>query len=81
MGTKSPGALSNKTVDKCEGGDPSDEDVSWSMVRSLKTMSPSRTHRCVIAKKARGVPGLDVETMKGEIVRWLTGLTSNMVEG
>ncbi|WZY73110.1 hypothetical protein YC2023_005350 [Brassica napus] len=30
---------------------------------------------------ARESPGLDVETMKGEIVRWLTGLTSNMVEG
>ncbi|KAF3591248.1 hypothetical protein DY000_02023301 [Brassica cretica] len=30
-------------------------------------------------KKARESPGLDVETMKGEIVRWLTGLTSNMV--
>ncbi|KAG2276979.1 hypothetical protein Bca52824_059534 [Brassica carinata] len=29
-------------------------------------------------KKARESSGLDVETMKGEIVRWLTGLTSNM---
>ncbi|XP_048599602.1 uncharacterized protein LOC125579795 [Brassica napus] len=32
-------------------------------------------------KKARESPGLDVETMKGEIVRWLTGLTSNVAEG
>ncbi|CAF1707920.1 unnamed protein product, partial [Brassica napus] len=52
------------------------------MVRSLKTVSPSRTQSDAESrKKARESPGLDVETMKGEIVRWLTGLTSNMVEG
>ncbi|CDY68184.1 BnaCnng57910D [Brassica napus] len=50
------------------------------MVRSLKTVSPSRTQSDAESrKKARESPGLDVETMKGEIVRWLTGLTSNMV--
>ncbi|KAH0873405.1 hypothetical protein HID58_070767 [Brassica napus] len=52
------------------------------MMRSLKTVSPSRTQSDAESrKKARESPGLDVETMKGEIVRWLTGLTSNMVEG
>ncbi|WZZ20195.1 hypothetical protein YC2023_121582 [Brassica napus] len=52
------------------------------MMRSLKTVSPSRTESDAESrKKARESPGLDVETMKGEIVRWLTGLTSNMVEG
>nr|VDD25362.1 unnamed protein product [Brassica oleracea] len=52
------------------------------MVRSLKTVSPSRTQSDAESrKKAHESPGLDVETMKGEIVRWLTGLTSNMVEG
>ncbi|WZZ64558.1 hypothetical protein YC2023_075928 [Brassica napus] len=52
------------------------------MVRSLKTVSPSRTQSDAESrKKARESSGLDVETMKGEIVRWLTGLTSNMVEG
>ncbi|XP_013624845.1 PREDICTED: uncharacterized protein LOC106331030 [Brassica oleracea var. oleracea] len=52
------------------------------MVRSLKTVSPSRTQSDAESrKKARESPGLDVETMKGEIVRWLTGLTSNMAEG
>ncbi|CAN6855824.1 unnamed protein product [Brassica oleracea] len=52
------------------------------MVGSLKTVSPSRTQSDAESrKKARESPGLDVETMKGEIVRWLTGLTSNMVEG
>ncbi|WZZ25079.1 LOW QUALITY PROTEIN: hypothetical protein YC2023_008480 [Brassica napus] len=52
------------------------------MVRSLKTVSPSRTQSDAESrKKARESPGLDVETMKGEIVRWLTVLTSNMVEG
>uniref|UniRef100_A0A0D3E5T5 Ubiquitin-like protease family profile domain-containing protein n=1 Tax=Brassica oleracea var. oleracea TaxID=109376 RepID=A0A0D3E5T5_BRAOL len=50
------------------------------MVRSLKTVSPSRTQSDAKSrKKARESPGLDVETMKGEIVRWLTGLSSNMV--
>ncbi|KAL0688086.1 hypothetical protein Bca4012_087763 [Brassica carinata] len=50
------------------------------MVRSLKTVSPSRTQSDAESrKKARESPGLDVETMKGKIVRWLTGLTSNMV--
>nr|VDD03999.1 unnamed protein product [Brassica rapa] len=49
------------------------------MMRSLKTVSPSRTESDAESrKKARESPGLDVETMKGEIVRWLTGLTSNM---
>nr|VDD10122.1 unnamed protein product [Brassica oleracea] len=49
------------------------------MMRSLKTVSPSRTQSDAESrKKARESPGLDVETMKGEIVRWLTGLTSNM---
>ncbi|CAF1931405.1 unnamed protein product [Brassica napus] len=52
------------------------------MMRSLKTVPPSRTQSdAESCKKARESPGLDVETMKGEIVRWLTGLTSNMVEG
>ncbi|KAG5387706.1 hypothetical protein IGI04_029247 [Brassica rapa subsp. trilocularis] len=52
------------------------------MMRSLKTVSPSRTQSDAESrKKACESPGLDVETMKGEIVRWLTGLTSNMVEG
>ncbi|CAN7135472.1 unnamed protein product [Brassica rapa subsp. narinosa] len=52
------------------------------MMRSLKTVSPSRTESDAESrKKARESPGLDVETMKREIVRWLTGLTSNMVEG
>ncbi|KAH0849263.1 hypothetical protein HID58_091401 [Brassica napus] len=52
------------------------------MMRSLKTVSPSRTESDAESrKKARESPGLDVETMKGEIVRWLTSLTSNMVEG
>ncbi|CAN6857713.1 unnamed protein product [Brassica oleracea var. botrytis] len=49
------------------------------MMRSLKTVSPSRTQSDAKSrKKARESSGLDVETMKGEIVRWLTGLTSNM---
>nr|VDD24690.1 unnamed protein product [Brassica oleracea] len=49
------------------------------MMRSLKTVSPSRTQSDAESrKKARESPGLDVETMKGEIVCWLTGLTSNM---
>ncbi|KAL0827224.1 hypothetical protein Bca101_050901 [Brassica carinata] len=52
------------------------------MVGSLKTVSPSRTQSDAESrKKARESPGLDVETMKGEIVCWLIGLTSNMVEG
>ncbi|CAF2070788.1 unnamed protein product [Brassica oleracea] len=52
------------------------------MLRSLKTVSPSRTQSDAESrKKARESPGLDVETMKGEIVRWLTGLTSNVAEG
>ncbi|XP_013614002.1 PREDICTED: uncharacterized protein LOC106320178, partial [Brassica oleracea var. oleracea] len=52
------------------------------MMRSLKTVSPSRTQSDAESrKKARESPGLDVETMKGEIVRCQTGLTSNMVEG
>ncbi|KAF2540018.1 hypothetical protein F2Q68_00029798 [Brassica cretica] len=52
------------------------------MMRSLKTVSPSRTQSDAESrKKALESPGLDVETMKGEIVRWLTGLTSNMIEG
>ncbi|CAN7027155.1 unnamed protein product [Brassica oleracea var. botrytis] len=38
------------------------------MVRSLKTVSPSRTQSDAESrKKARESPGLDVETMKGEI--------------
>nr|VDD29990.1 unnamed protein product [Brassica oleracea] len=49
------------------------------MMQSLKTVSPSRTQSDAKSrKKARESPGLDVETMKGEIVRWLTGLSSNM---
>ncbi|KAH0860108.1 hypothetical protein HID58_088369 [Brassica napus] len=52
------------------------------MVRSKKAVSPSRTEsEAESRKKARDSPGLDTETMKAEIVRWLTGLTSNMVEG
>ncbi|KAL0827122.1 hypothetical protein YC2023_018889 [Brassica napus] len=52
------------------------------MMRSLKTVSPSRTQSDAESrKKACESPGLDVETMKGEIVHWLTGPTSNMVEG
>ncbi|XP_013705483.1 uncharacterized protein LOC117126091 [Brassica rapa] len=39
------------------------------MMRSLKTVSPSRTQSDAESrKKARESPGLDVETMKGEIV-------------
>ncbi|KAL0815680.1 hypothetical protein Bca101_072124 [Brassica carinata] len=52
------------------------------MVRSKKAVSPYRTEsEAESRKKARESPGLDTETMKAEIVRWLTGLTSNMVEG
>nr|VDD34992.1 unnamed protein product [Brassica oleracea] len=52
------------------------------MMRSLKTVSPSRTQSDAESrKKARESPGLDVETMKGEIVRCLTVLTSNMIIG
>ncbi|CAN7033182.1 unnamed protein product [Brassica oleracea var. botrytis] len=52
------------------------------MVRSKKAVSPSRTEsEAESRKKARDSPGLDTKTMKAEIVRWLTGLTSNMVEG
>ncbi|KAG5393247.1 hypothetical protein IGI04_023210 [Brassica rapa subsp. trilocularis] len=55
------------------------EQSHWPLVgtklrKNVKSDAESR-------KKARESPGLDVETMKGEIVRWLTGLTSNMVEG
>ncbi|XP_022568684.1 uncharacterized protein LOC111211699 [Brassica napus] len=40
------------------------------MMRSLKTVSPSRTQSDAESrKKARESPGLDVETMKGEIMR------------
>ncbi|CAF2070188.1 unnamed protein product, partial [Brassica napus] len=60
----------NKTVDKCEGGDPSDEDRSWSDGAKLEDSVPSRTQSDAESrKKARESPGLDVETMKGEIVR------------
>ncbi|KAH0926193.1 hypothetical protein HID58_018449 [Brassica napus] len=52
------------------------------MVRSKKTVSSSRTgSEAESRKKARESPGVDTETKKAEIVRWLTGLTSNMVEG
>ncbi|KAG2274570.1 hypothetical protein Bca52824_057125 [Brassica carinata] len=52
------------------------------MVRSKKAVSPSRTEsEAESRKKARDSPGLDTKTMKAEIVRWLTGLTCNMVEG
>ncbi|KAF3588435.1 hypothetical protein F2Q69_00030122 [Brassica cretica] len=52
------------------------------MVRSKKAVSPYHTEsEAESRKKARESPGLDTETMKAEIVHWLTGLTSNMVEG
>ncbi|KAL0734043.1 hypothetical protein Bca4012_010253 [Brassica carinata] len=52
------------------------------MVQSKKAVSPSPTEmEGESCKKARESPGLDMETMKAEIVLWLSGLTSNMVEG
>ncbi|KAH0901964.1 hypothetical protein HID58_041467 [Brassica napus] len=55
---------------------------AWEQSHWPLTVSPSRTQSDAESrKKARESPGLDVETMKGEIVRWLTGLTSNVAEG
>ncbi|KAF3584337.1 hypothetical protein F2Q69_00029162 [Brassica cretica] len=63
-------------------GDPSDEDRSWpDGAKQEDSVLFSHSLEVESRKKARESPGVDTETMKAEIVRWLTGLTSNMVEG
>ncbi|XP_056843089.1 uncharacterized protein LOC130495668 [Raphanus sativus] len=81
VGRKSLASCRYKTVDKCEGGNPSDEDRRWSDgAKQEGIVTFSTESEGVSCKKARQSPGLDVEIMKAEIAQWLTGLTSTMVE-